>query len=64
VKVKDIGEQGLLERLQRFCPAEIIGDDAAVISSSPEQSLVVTTDMLPLVQKMWGGDRLRLTFLT
>jgi thiamine-monophosphate kinase len=46
VKVKDIGEQGLLERLQRFCPAEIIGDDAAVISSSPEQSLVVTTDML------------------
>lgn len=46
MKVKDIGEQGLLERLQRFCPAEIIGDDAAVISSSPEQSLVVTTDML------------------
>ncbi|MGL5926828.1 thiamine-phosphate kinase [Chroococcidiopsis sp.] len=46
MKVKDIGEQGLLERLQRFCPAEIIGDDAAVISSSPEKSLVVTTDML------------------
>ncbi|WP_414574963.1 thiamine-phosphate kinase [Anabaena sp. CCY 9402-a] len=45
-KVKDIGEQGLLERLQRFCPPEIIGDDAAVLVTAPEQSLVVTTDML------------------
>ena len=46
MKVKDIGEKGLLERLQRFCPAEIIGDDAAVIATSPDKSLVVTTDML------------------
>jgi thiamine-monophosphate kinase len=46
VKVKDIGEKGLLERLQRFCPAEVIGDDAAVIATSPDKSLVVTTDML------------------
>lgn len=46
MKVKDVGEKGLLERLQRFCPAEIIGDDAAVIITSPEKSLVVTTDML------------------
>ncbi|MBN3907365.1 MAG: thiamine-phosphate kinase [Nostoc sp. NMS1] len=45
-KVKDIGEQGLLERLQRFCPPEIIGDDAAVLETAPEQSLVVTTDVL------------------
>ncbi|AUS99760.1 thiamine-phosphate kinase [Nostoc sp. CENA543] len=45
-KVKDIGEQGLLEKLQRFCPSEIIGDDAAVLVTDPEQSLVVTTDML------------------
>ncbi|MDZ8186502.1 MAG: thiamine-phosphate kinase [Nostoc sp. ChiSLP02] len=45
-KVKDIGEQGLLERLHRFCPAEIIGDDAAVLVTAPEQSLVVTTDVL------------------
>ncbi|HIK08211.1 MAG TPA: thiamine-phosphate kinase [Trichormus sp. M33_DOE_039] len=45
-KVKDIGEQGLLERLQRFCPPEMIGDDAAVLVTEPEQSLVVTTDML------------------
>ncbi|MBW4613921.1 MAG: thiamine-phosphate kinase [Desmonostoc vinosum HA7617-LM4] len=45
-KVKDIGEQGLLEKLQRFCPSEIVGDDAAVLVTTPEQSLVVTTDML------------------
>ncbi|MCL6753747.1 thiamine-phosphate kinase [Nostoc sp. CCCryo 231-06] len=45
-QVKDIGEQGLLERLQRFCPPEIIGDDAAVLETAPDQSLVVTTDML------------------
>ncbi|QFS43288.1 thiamine-phosphate kinase [Nostoc sphaeroides] len=45
-KIKDIGEQGLLERLQRFCPPEIIGDDAAVLVTAPEQSLVVTTDVL------------------
>ncbi|MEH2241960.1 thiamine-phosphate kinase [Nostoc sp.] len=46
LQVKDIGEQGLLERLQRFCPPEIIGDDAAVLVTAPEQSLVVTTDIL------------------
>ena len=45
-QVKDIGEQGLLERLQRFCPPEIIGDDAAVLVTALEQSLVVTTDVL------------------
>jgi thiamine-monophosphate kinase len=44
--VKDIGEQGLLARLQRFCPPEIIGDDAAVLVTAPGQSLVVTTDVL------------------
>ncbi|MFN6464515.1 MAG: thiamine-phosphate kinase [Nostoc sp. DedVER02] len=46
LQVKDIGEQGLLERLQRFCPPEIIGDDAAVLVTTPGQSLVVTTDVL------------------
>ncbi|WP_109012191.1 thiamine-phosphate kinase [Nostoc commune] len=45
-QVKDIGEQGLLKRLQRFCPPEIIGDDAAVLETAPGQSLVVTTDVL------------------
>ncbi|MBD2183739.1 thiamine-phosphate kinase [Aerosakkonema funiforme] len=46
LKVRDIGEQGLLKRLQSFCPADIIGDDAAVMQMSPGQSLVVTTDVL------------------
>jgi thiamine-monophosphate kinase len=45
-KVKDIGEQGLLAKLQRFCPQDIIGDDAAVLITAPSQSLVVTTDVL------------------
>ena len=45
--IRDIGEQGLLVRLQHFCPQDIVGDDAAVLAS-PElgQSLVVTTDVL------------------
>jgi thiamine-monophosphate kinase len=46
LQVKDIGEQGLLARLQRYCPQEIIGDDAAVLVTAPGQSLVVTTDVL------------------
>ncbi|NEP56726.1 MAG: thiamine-phosphate kinase [Symploca sp. SIO2G7] len=45
--VRDIGEQGLLDRLQCFCPRDIIGDDAAVIPAPEQgQSLVVTTDIL------------------
>ena len=46
MKVRDIGEQGLLARLQRFCPPDIVGDDAAVMATKPGQSLVVTTDLL------------------
>lgn len=46
MQVKDIGEQGLLQRLKRFCPPEIIGDDGAVIKVDPQQQLVITTDML------------------
>ncbi len=44
--VRDIGEKGLLAKLQRFCPVEIIGDDGAVISTLPGHDLVVTTDVL------------------
>jgi thiamine-monophosphate kinase len=44
--VQDVGEQGVLQRVQRFCPADIVGDDAAVIGVDPGQSLVVTTDVL------------------
>ncbi|HEY9666258.1 MAG TPA: thiamine-phosphate kinase [Coleofasciculaceae cyanobacterium] len=47
LRVRDIGEHGLLERLQRFCPQEIVGDDAAVLPSLElGRSLVVTTDVL------------------
>ncbi|MEG4587913.1 thiamine-phosphate kinase [Microcoleus sp. MOSTC5] len=46
MKVKDIGEQGLLRILQKFCPAEIVGDDCAVMPTNPNQSLAITTDML------------------
>ena len=46
MKIADIGEQGLLKILQRFCPSEIIGDDAAVLATAPDTSLVVTTDVL------------------
>jgi len=44
--VKDLREHDLLTRLQRFCTAEIIGDDAAVLSLGGEDNLVVTTDVL------------------
>ncbi|KJH70588.1 thiamine-phosphate kinase [Aliterella atlantica] len=46
LKIRDIGEKGLLQRLQRYCPADIIGDDAAVMPTQPGQALVVTTDVL------------------
>lgn len=46
LQVQDLGEQGLLARLQSFCPPELVGDDAAVITTQPGQSLVVTTDVL------------------
>ncbi|MDJ0845655.1 thiamine-phosphate kinase [Crocosphaera sp.] len=46
MKVKDIGEQGLLKKLQSFCPHDTIGDDGAVLSIDPRQQLVVTTDVL------------------
>ncbi len=46
MKIKDIGEQGLLKKLQCFCPHDIIGDDGAVLSIDPRQQLVVTTDVL------------------
>lgn len=46
MRVYEIGEQGLLKRLQSFCPVDIIGDDAALLSVSEGYSLVVTTDTL------------------
>jgi thiamine-monophosphate kinase len=46
MKVKDLGERGLLKKLEPFCPAGAIADDGAVLVSDPEKSLVVTTDVL------------------
>lgn len=54
LKVRDIGEQGLLKRLQSFCPVDIVGDDAAVMAISPGQSLIVTSDVL--VDKVHFSD--------
>lgn len=44
--VRDLGEQALLKRLYQFCPKDLVGDDAALLSVTPGHSLVVTTDML------------------
>lgn len=44
--VKDLGEHGLLEKLQRFCPPNVVGDDGAIIETTGDRSLVVTTDVL------------------
>jgi thiamine-monophosphate kinase len=46
MRVQDLGEQGLLAKVQQFCPAEIVGDDAALLPVSPEQQAVITTDVL------------------
>jgi thiamine-monophosphate kinase len=46
MRVQDIGEQGLLKIVQKFCPPEIIGDDGAVLVTEAEKLLVVTTDVL------------------
>ncbi len=46
MQIKEIGEQGLLKILHRFCPPDIIGDDGAVLPTAAEKSLVVTTDVL------------------
>ncbi|WP_267383633.1 thiamine-phosphate kinase [Cyanobacterium sp. uoEpiScrs1] len=44
--VNDIGEQGVLKKLQLFCHRDIIGDDGAVLSINPQEQLVITTDVL------------------
>lgn len=46
LSIRELGEQGLLKRLQAFCPADLVGDDAAVLTTQPGKSLVVTTDVL------------------
>ncbi|MEM9136779.1 MAG: thiamine-phosphate kinase [Cyanobacteria bacterium P01_F01_bin.42] len=46
ITVRELGEQGLLQLLQRFCPAQIVGDDAAVLPPKTGYEWVVTTDVL------------------
>ncbi len=53
--IQSIGEQGLLQIVQRFCPADVVGDDAAVLSIVPHESLVVTTDMF--IDQVHFSDR-------
>jgi len=55
LRIDELGEQGLLQRVQRFCPPETIGDDAALLSVEAHQSLVVTTDVL--VDQVHFSDR-------
>jgi thiamine-monophosphate kinase len=44
--ISTLGEQQLLQRLQRFCPAHLVGDDAAVLPTRADRHLVITSDML------------------
>lgn len=44
--VQDIGEQGLLKRVQAFCPSATVGDDAAVLPTERGLSIVITSDVL------------------
>ncbi|MEC4806546.1 MAG: thiamine-phosphate kinase [Jaaginema sp. PMC 1079.18] len=53
--VRDVGEQGVLQRLKAFCPPEIIGDDGAVLAVASPNSVVVTTDVL--VENVHFSDR-------
>lgn len=53
--VKDLGEHGLLEKLQLFCPADVVGDDGAILAIANHKSVVVTTDVL--VDQVHFSDR-------
>jgi thiamine-monophosphate kinase len=46
LKIKDLGEKKILQWLQNFCPAGVIGDDAALLRLQKDEELVITTDML------------------
>jgi thiamine-monophosphate kinase len=44
--ISAFGEQQLLQRLQQFCPAHLVGDDAAVLPVRGDRPIVITSDML------------------
>lgn len=55
MRISDLGEQGLLQRLQRFCPDNVVGDDAALMAVASGHRLVVTADtMVDGVHFSWG----------
>ena len=53
--IQDLGEQGLLKRIQSFCATGIVGDDGAVLDLKSDRQLVVTTDVL--VDQVHFSDR-------
>lgn len=54
--VADVGELGLLARLQPFCATDVMGDDAAVLPETMgEKAPVMTTDVL--VEGVHFSDR-------
>jgi thiamine-monophosphate kinase len=54
ITIGQLGEQKLLQLVQRFCPSDVVGDDAAVLVQ-PSGSLVITTDVL--VDNVHFSDR-------
>lgn len=44
--VAELGEQRLLQQLKAYCPADVVGDDAALMTPKPGHQVVVTTDVL------------------
>jgi thiamine-monophosphate kinase len=55
MQIKDMGEAGLLQRIFPFCSEGVVGDDGAILQMPPNQSLVVTTDVL--VDRVHFSDR-------
>ncbi|MEA5468485.1 thiamine-phosphate kinase [Spirulina sp. 06S082] len=46
IAVGNLGEQKLLQLVQGFCNADVVGDDGAIVSLPRDRDLVVTTDVL------------------
>jgi thiamine-monophosphate kinase len=46
VKISDIGEAGLLQRIFPFCIPGAVGDDAALLTAKDGHSIAITTDVL------------------
>ncbi|MEM9541287.1 MAG: thiamine-phosphate kinase [Cyanobacteria bacterium P01_E01_bin.42] len=53
--IGDLGEQKLLQLVQGFCSADLVGDDGAILPLDRDRHLVVTTDVL--VENTHFSDR-------